>query len=114
MSLIATKKPTAENEKNMAKMHKFLHDFAKENNIKPLLNFNTMMNKAEAIEAMILGRKVTHRNFSKGEWMTMKKSYLEGWAIHLEDGVICTPKMFWSDRTNESWNNDYSYYYESK
>jgi hypothetical protein len=109
MSLITSKKPTVENEKNMEKMHEFLHDFARENNIKPLLNFNTMT-KAEAIQAMEEGKKVTHRHFSPGEWMTMKKSVLEGWMIHLEDGVMCKPAMFWSDRTNESWENDYKLY----
>jgi hypothetical protein len=70
------------------------------------------MSKAEAIEAMKDGKKVTHRYFSPEEWMTMKKSYLEGWMIHLEDSVICSPAEFWRWRTDPTFDTDWSIYME--
>jgi hypothetical protein len=69
-----------------------------------------VMTKAEAIQAMIMGKKVTHKYFSPDEWMTMEKSFVEGWMIILEDGVKCKPEIFWSDRTQPFWDNDYSLY----
>ncbi len=61
------------------------------------------MNKAEAIIAMREGKKVTHRWFSRDEWMTY-----ENGKIVLEDGVKCTPAIFWMDRTDASWEDGYS------
>jgi hypothetical protein len=63
------------------------------------------MNKAEAIQAMKDGKKVTHRFFSKDEWMTMV-----GNRIILEDGVECWAHEFWADRKGHDWDNDYSLY----
>jgi hypothetical protein len=65
------------------------------------------MDKAEAIQAMKEGKKVTHYNFSPGEWMTM-----ENGQIVLEDTVRCSPAEFWRWRMNSSWDNDYSLYTE--
>jgi hypothetical protein len=61
------------------------------------------MNKAEAIQAMREGKKVTHRYFSPDEWMTM-----EGGQIVLEDGVRCSQSFFWADRTATFWDDGYS------
>lgn len=47
------------------------------------------MTKAEAIQAMQEGYKVTHRYFSPEEWMTMRMGMMV-----LEDGVVCTPQEF--------------------
>lgn len=63
------------------------------------------MNKKEAINEMRNGKKVTHRWFSKNEWMTIEKG-----RILLEDGVRCDIDEFFSYRDNESWDNDYSIY----
>lgn len=60
------------------------------------------MNKQEAIQAMKEGKKVTHRWFSRDEWMTMEHG-----LIHLEDGVQCTPEEFWAWRTDSSWDDGY-------
>lgn len=61
------------------------------------------MNKAEAIEKMKAGIKVTHQNFSPNEWVTMKDD-----QIVLEDGVKCSPLEFWRWRTGETWDNNWS------
>lgn len=65
------------------------------------------MNKQEAIQAMIDGKKVTHNHFSTNEWMTIKYG-----KIVLEDGVICPPAEFWEWRQDESWNDGYSLFEE--
>jgi hypothetical protein len=65
------------------------------------------MTKFEAIEAMKAGHKVRHRYFSPDEWVTIKDhDYL------FEDGVICSPTLFWMDRQGEMWNNDWEIYNE--
>jgi hypothetical protein len=61
------------------------------------------MTKAEALAAMREGKKVTHRWFSRDEWMTM-----ESGQIVLEDGVRCSQSFFWMNRTDASWNDGYS------
>lgn len=60
------------------------------------------MTKQEAIELMMQGIKVTHRYFDKGEWMTMRYG-----KIKLEDGVTCSPELFWFYRNDSSWNEGY-------
>lgn len=52
------------------------------------------------------GKRITHRNFSPDEWMTMSK----GGAILLEDGVRCSLSEFFRWRTGESWEDGYSLY----
>ena len=106
MNLIGNKIPTAEDKKNMEEMHKFLHDFVKENNIKPLLNFHKMT-KTEAIQAMKEGKKVTHYHFTPEEWTTM-----EDGMVVLEDGVRCEPAEFWRWKTAPDFDNDWSIYTE--
>ena len=65
------------------------------------------MTKAEAVQAMINGEKVTHRHFSPNEWATM-----ENGKIVLEDGVRCDPSEFWRWRTNTIFDDDWSIYTE--
>ena len=62
------------------------------------------MSREDAIKLMKEGKKLTHSYFSFDEWITMKKSFIEGWMIHLEDGVICTPEEFWKHRTEKEWD----------
>lgn len=61
------------------------------------------MTKAEAIQAMKEGKKVTHHLFSSDEWMTMR---CDGMVV-LEDGVICTPEDIWRWRTSNDWDSGY-------
>ena len=61
------------------------------------------MTKSEAIQAMLEGKKVTHRHFSSDEWATM-----ENGKIVLEDGVKCSPIEFWRWRTDASYETDWS------
>lgn len=67
------------------------------------------MNKQEAIQAMLEGKKVTHLYFSNDEWVTM-----ENGQILLEDGVRCSPNEFWRWRTDAMWETDWSIYEEQK
>lgn len=65
------------------------------------------MTKDEAIEAMKRGQKVTHEYFCRGEWMTM-----EGFCIVFEDGVQCSEREFWYDRTGKGWEDGYRLFEE--
>ncbi len=62
------------------------------------------MTKLEAIEVMKQGIKVTHKYFTKEEWVTIGKN---GKMI-LEDGVECSPHEFWQWRKDSYWGNDWS------
>jgi len=62
------------------------------------------MTKLEALEAMNKGKKVTHKSFTKEEWIT--KTY--GYNYLLEDGVVCSFSEFWRWRTEPCWDNDWS------
>lgn len=63
------------------------------------------MTKAEALEAMKEGKKVTHRYFTADEWMT-----IENGLIKLEDGVKCSITEFFKWRTGDAWDDGYSLY----
>ena len=65
------------------------------------------MTKAEAIQAMREGKKVSHKYFSRDEWVTM-----ENGAIVLEDGVRCSEAMFWLWRSDYWWDTDWKLYNE--
>jgi hypothetical protein len=67
------------------------------------------MTKAESIQAMKEGKKVTHRYFSLDEWATMVNN-----LIILEDGVRCTPEEFWRWRNNPIFDTDWSIYVETE
>jgi len=58
------------------------------------------MTKAEAIQSMSEGKKVTHRHFTPDEWATM-----ENGQIVLEDGVRCSPFEFWRWRMTPSFED---------
>ena len=62
------------------------------------------MTKVEAINAIIEGKTITHRHFDKDEHMKLTT----GGNYIFEDGCICDPIMFWMDRRDQSWNNDWS------
>lgn len=61
------------------------------------------MNKEEMMVAIKGGAKVTHRHFTPDEWMIWVGPWFE-----FEDGNRCTPAQFWFDRTDESWDRDWS------
>ena len=62
------------------------------------------MNKAEAFDYMVSGRKVRHRHFAPEEWMTINP---ENGKLLFEDGCQCTVKEFYYDRDIPSWEEDY-------
>lgn len=64
---------------------------------------NDNLSKAEALQLMQSGEKITHKWFDKNEWMTIKNG-----KLLLEDGVVCDIKEFFLYRDSESWKNGYS------
>jgi len=66
------------------------------------------MTKQEAILAMQQGKKVTHRHFGDGEWATMN----EQGKITFEDGASIDSTLFWKDRSDSSFNEDWSLFYK--
>ena len=65
---------------------------------------NGSMSKAEAIQAMHNGKKVTHYNFSDNEFIYMKDGEIydeNGYSMHGE---------FWKWRQGECWEKDWSLY----
>lgn len=63
------------------------------------------MNRTQAIHALLNGEVLTHRNFTREEWVRQ----VEGQRYVFEDGHTCTPEDFWRhDRgTEESFNQDW-------
>jgi len=61
------------------------------------------MLKAEAIQAMSEGKKVTHRHFTLYEWVTMTP---DG-NLLFDDGVKCSPMEFWRWRTDPTYDKDW-------
>ena len=59
------------------------------------------------LEEMAKGNKVTHMYFDPKEWM--KKT---GQLYEFEDGCCCEPSMFWYDRDEISWEDDWRIYDE--
>jgi hypothetical protein len=72
------------------------------------------MNKAEAIEAMKKGLKVTHRYFDKNEYARMRqygsRMIIDPSIYFLSDEHQVTEGMFWYDRQGEEWENGWSIY----
>lgn len=60
------------------------------------------MNKYEAINAMREGKKVTHRFFVDGEYITMDGNFIVD-----EAGNKFSQLDFWKDRIQEAWENDW-------
>lgn len=67
------------------------------------------MSKEEAIQAMKEGKKVTHRFFASGEWMTIEHDHLL-----LEDGVRISLEDFFHFRCDSLWENGYELYDSSQ
>ncbi len=63
------------------------------------------MTKAEAIQAMKSGEKVTHRFFSDSEFITMR-----GVMIIDENDYKLDPTEFWRYRKSEAFNTDWEIY----
>jgi hypothetical protein len=63
------------------------------------------LTKEQAIEAMKRGEKVTHRYFSRDEWVAMDKV---GGAYLTEEGYRIGQAEFWEYRKGESWETGYS------
>lgn len=63
------------------------------------------MTRREAIQAMKKGFKVTHDYFSSNEYITMIDD-----KIVTEEGYKFNTTEFWSYRTDEHWDTDWSYY----
>jgi hypothetical protein len=68
------------------------------------------MTKQMAIEALKQGAKIQHRYFSDNEWVTINE---DGKYI-FEDGVICSPTLFWYDRDSIYWETDWNIFNEEK
>ena len=60
---------------------------------------------AEAIQLMKQGKKLTHRYVSNDEWITMI-----GNIIRMEKGQECWATEFWRDRSDKTWETDWSVY----
>lgn len=59
------------------------------------------MNKTEAITAMLQSKKLSHRFFSPGEWITMADMF----TIILSCGTRCDAGLFWHFRCSSEWKS---------
>ncbi len=59
------------------------------------------MNKNEMIEALYVGKKITHNYFDDNEWFIMDNDD----RIVFEDGCSCTVDEFWYDRRSPIWED---------
>jgi len=66
------------------------------------------ISKQEAIEALSEGKKVSHRFFTKGEWMKLNPPF----TLEFEDGMSCSSESFFAHRTNVEWETDWFIYNE--
>ena len=65
------------------------------------------MTKAEALQALDEGKKITHQHFTPNEYVQKKgNSYI------FEDGVICTIQEFWKWRNHASWLDGWELFQE--
>jgi hypothetical protein len=63
------------------------------------------VNKAEAKQALEDGKRLTHRHFSKDEWVEKAKYRVARYVF--EDGCITKINEFWNHRVHENWNSDW-------
>ena len=69
------------------------------------------MTKEEAIQAMLDGKKVTHRYFEKGEYMFLSDKKTN--TYQFEDGCEIDAVDFWrSHRNDECWEEDWEIFEE--
>lgn len=59
------------------------------------------MNKNEMLEALYLGKTITHTYFDDNEWMSMDNNG----RITFEDSCSCTVDEFWYDRRSPIWED---------
>lgn len=64
------------------------------------------LTRAEAIQALREGKRVTHRLFAYNEWMVLVQGYSD--LIRFEDGVHMTLGEFFSYRNETEWSDGYS------
>lgn len=64
------------------------------------------MTKQEAIEAMKVGRFISHLSFSSHEYIRMD----ENQNIVDEEDVVIDQEEFWRYRTSKTWENGYHFY----
>lgn len=64
-----------------------------------------VLSKSEVIQALLEGKKVTHRCFSEGEFI-----YQEGNWYYDESGYRSKPELFWWDRKSPVFETDWSLY----
>jgi len=62
------------------------------------------MNKEQAIEAMLKGKKVTHEYFTDNEWMKLNGHF----EVEFEDGCKIDVDTFWKDRQGAGWETGWS------
>jgi len=67
------------------------------------------MTKLEALSAMKIGLKITHRYFSPEEWMMSKGTFFV-----FDDGEEIEKSAFWADRSTIDWHDGYSVWKEAK
>ena len=67
--------------------------------------FIDTMTKAQAIQALKEGKKLTHRYFSATEFVFQPDP--EKNIYQFEDGVQLSSTMFWLDRAIEQWDTDW-------
>ena len=61
------------------------------------------LTKAEAIQALKEGKKLTHRYFYSHEWIRQ-----EGFTMIMEDGASIDTDTFWKEREGIGFENDWS------
>jgi len=61
------------------------------------------MNKQEAIEAMKVGKKVTHEYFNSDEYI-----YMIGESLYDEGDSYLISDLFWKDREGFHWDTGWS------
>lgn len=64
-----------------------------------------MLTKEEAIQAMLKGKKVTHKYFNDDEYM-----FMEDDLFVFDDGMKLTQKEFWLSNRGFEWLTDWDYY----
>ncbi|MEZ9709348.1 hypothetical protein AB4254_11770 [Vibrio breoganii] len=63
-----------------------------------------MMTKAEALQAIEAGLRVTHTLLMHEGWMQMGSKY----DYQFKDGTECSKGTFWRYKTNETWLTGWS------
>ncbi|MCJ7695353.1 MAG: hypothetical protein MUO40_07975 [Anaerolineaceae bacterium] len=60
------------------------------------------MKKAEALDLMAQGKRITHPKFTAEEWISIRDN-----QILTEDGIKHNPLQFWARRTDSGFNDGY-------